>query len=213
MPTKTKKKARPEPPQTVRGERTKNRIKRFIAKYGAKHDLSDIKLSDICQSLKITTGAFYFHFKNREEAIEDTILDEIRSVYSAIASEVEPKSFEQFAKEVIDRSTEFQVSRGHLPRAVQAVINTSPRVYDGWTEARRPILEELARLIAEERESEGLSTEPADYLASYLLNAVEDLGMDAFQWRNPSLATYSSDRTEWAARNFKLWNWAIRAPL
>jgi len=213
MPTKTKRTARPEPPQTVRGERTKNRIKHFIAKYGAKNDLTDIKLSDICQSLKITTGAFYFHFKNREEAIEDTILDEIKSVYSAIDSEVETESFEQFARDVIDRSTEFQVSRGHLPRSVQAVINASPRVYDGWTTARRPVLEKLARLIAEEREKEGLSTEPADYLASYLLNAVEDLGMDAFQWGNPSLAAYSRDRAEWDARNFKLWNWAIRAPL
>lgn len=213
MPAKKQTQVRSEPPQTLRGERTKKRIKAFIAKYGATKDVMELKLSDICRSLKITTGAFYFHFKNRDEAIEETIIDEIESVYSTIINEVEEERFEPFVYALIEKLTEFQVGRGRLPRSVQAIINTAPWVYEGWTKARQPLLEKLTRLIAQERANDGLSTEPAEYLASYLLNAVEDLGMDAFQWGNPSLATYAQDRAQWNARNFKLWDWAIRAPL
>lgn len=49
-------------------------------------------------------------------------------------------------------------------------------------------------------------------LAHFLLNSIEDLSMDAFQWHNTYLEAYAADPTEWEERQTTLWKWAILAP-
>lgn len=195
-----------------RGERTRRGIKRAIARLASKKEVADITLADVCAATKLTTGAIYFHFGGRDEAIEEMVIDEIQSLYAERMKD-DGSSFGAFVSSVIAGSTRYHQRMKRMPRAISVIINTRPRAYAAWLEARRPLVARLERLIVDARREAGLTADAAPYLAHFILNSIEDLAMDVFQWQNPTLAPFASDLDDWNARQTALWSWAILAPV
>jgi AcrR family transcriptional regulator len=194
-----------------RGDRTRKAIKRVIAKLAMKRDIADINLADICAAAKLTTGAVYFHFKGKDDAIEEMVIDEVEDIYARM-QKLEGANFGELVAAALDDSSAYHQRSKQLPRAIQLVINTRPKAYAVWIKAREPIIEKFCAAISSERQAAGLSTEPAPYLAHFILNSMEDLGMDLFQWNNPTLAPFATTLADWNARQTALWRHAILAP-
>ena len=194
-----------------RGDRTRKAIKRVIAKLAMKRDIADINLSDICAGARLTTGAVYFHFKGKDDAIEEMVIDEIAEIYARMET-LAGRNFGEIVASALENSSDYHHRSKQLPRAIQVVINTRPKAYAAWIEARAPIIEKFRLAIAAERAAAGLSVEPSAYLAHFILNSIEDLAMDVFQWNNPTLAPYATTLAEWNARQAALWRHAILAP-
>lgn len=196
----------------TRGDKTRRQIKSVIAKLASKRDLADISLSDICKGTKLTTGAVYFHFKGKDEAVEEMVIDEVEAMYSGML-EQEYAGFEEMARAIIAASTSYQQTTGRRTRAIQVVINSRPRAYDAWISARTPVIERLTDLIAASRRQAGLAEDPSAFLALFILNSIEDLSMDVFQWGNPTLKPFAAKPEDWIERQTALWSWAIHAPI
>jgi AcrR family transcriptional regulator len=196
---------------TARGDRTRQQIKKVIAELANKKELSEITLADICKATKLTTGAVYFHFSGRDEAIEEMVIDEVKALYAEqLAGSSE--SFESFVAAIIDANTRYNLKNKQMPRAIATAIFSKPRVYQAWLEARRPVVEQLQSLIAQKREKQSLPVSDAPYLAHFILNSIEDLAIDVFQWANPALEHFAADPNSWRDRQTKMWAWTILAP-
>jgi AcrR family transcriptional regulator len=195
----------------ARGDRTRQQIKNVIAQLANKKELSEITLADICKATKLTTGAVYFHFGGRDEAIEEMVIDEVKALYAEqLAGSSE--SFESFVAAIIDANTRYNLKNKQMPRAIATAIFSKPRVYQAWLEARRPVVEQLQSLIARKREERSLSVSDAPYLAHFILNSIEDLAIDVFQWANPALADFAADPDLWRDRQTTMWAWTILTP-
>ena len=195
-----------------KGERTRKLIKTTIARLAARKEVSEINLAEICKAARLTTGALYFHFKGKDEAIEEMVIDEVGTLYAGYAQDTADLPFDEAIGAILDRSTHIHNTMKRLPRAIQVVINTRPKAYEAWINARRPLIAQLETTIAQARMAKGLSAEAAPYLAHFILNSIEDLAMDVYQWNNPTLAPFARTPGEWSGRQRALWSWAILAP-
>ncbi len=194
-----------------RGDRTRKAIKQVIAKLAMKKDVADINLSDICAGANLTTGALYFHFKGKDEAIEDMVVDEVTTLYAGLI-QLQADDFASLVAAVLTASSRYHRTHKRLPRAIELVINSRPRAYAAWIAGRLPLIERFRQMIAAERLAHGLDADAAPYLAHFILNSMEDLAMDVFQWNNPTLAPFAATLEGWNARQTALWRHAILAP-
>jgi AcrR family transcriptional regulator len=199
--------------QDGRGDRTRRQIKSAIAKLLSKRDVADITLADICKATHLTTGAVYFHFSGKDDAVEEMVIDEVEGIYAALLKGPLEPDFESCVRRLIASCAQYELANGRRSRAIQQVINARPRAYAAWLAAREPVVERLTALIAEARAAHGLETGSASFLGLFILNSIEDLGMDVYQWKNPTLQPYAVTTEEWVDRQARLWSWAIRAPM
>lgn len=199
--------------QDSRGDRTRRQIKAAIAKLLSKQDVAEITLADICKATRLTTGAVYFHFSGKDDAVEEMVIDEVEGIYSALLKGAPDPDFETCVRRLIAACAQYELTNGRRSRAIQQVINARPKAYAAWLAAREPVVERLTALIAEARAAHGLETGSAGFLGLFILNSIEDLGMDVFQWKNPTLQPYAASPDAWVDRQARLWSWAIRAPM
>lgn len=195
-----------------RGDRTRRQIKAAIARLAMRKDVADINLADICRATRLTTGAVYFHFRGKDEAVEEMVIEEVQALYERLLT-LEAPDFDGLIAAVLEASTRYHKSRKRLAKAIQTVINSRPRAYEAWLEARRPVIGKLEAAIAAARVGAGLSEEAAPYLAHFILNSMEDISMDVFQWSNPTLSRFAETEALWNARQRALWRWAVLAPI
>lgn len=214
MPGKSLRVARADAAARSKGERSRQHLKQAIAELASTRGVAEITLADICEAAGLTTGAVYFHFRNKDDALEAMVIDEVRLAYGDMLERAGGMTaFGDLLDVVITGSSRFQTARKGLSKAVQTVINSRPRAYEAWIAARVPVIARLQEAIAAIRAEHLLPTRPSGYLAHMILNSIEDLAMDAFQWGNPTLAPYARDVAGWNRRQFELWSWAVLAPM
>lgn len=197
----------------ARGDRTRRLIKETIARLATRKDVADITLADICKGAKLTTGAVYFHFKGKEEAVEEMVIDEVQTYYAAVLAKYRGGGFEELVGAILETCSKHHQTKKRLKRAVVVVINTRPAAYAAWLAARKPLIETLEETISVARAAAALPAQPASYLALFILNSIEDLAMDLFQWKNPTLAPFAENVEAWNLRQRALWTFAILAPI
>ncbi len=199
-------------PET-KGERSKRQIKQVIAKLAMTHDVADITLADICEAAGLTTGAVYFHFKNKDDAVEEMVIDEVSGFWRTRMAALGDAPLDAVIAAIVQAVTDYNIKKKRLAQAIQIVINARPRAYEAWHAGRAPAIDMLERAIAEARKQAGLSTDASRYLAYFVLGSIEDLAMDVFQWRNPTLKQFAATPEDWNRRQAQLWRWAILAPI
>lgn len=197
----------------TRGERTKAAIKQAILKLAMKRDLSEIALADICKAARVTTGALYFHFTGKDDAVEAMVLDQLAEIYGTLAGAAPAADAAGLIGRVVANTARFHQRGPKLAGVIEATVQTRPRVYAAWLEARRPVVAALEQAIAAARVARGLPPDGAAYLAHIVLTSVEDLAVDTFRWQNPTLAPFAEDIEAWVARQTAFWSFAILAPL
>jgi AcrR family transcriptional regulator len=210
----TKRDRKDEDESGSKGDRSRRAIKRAVVSLVSRRAVEEISLADICRATKLTTGAVYFHFASKDEAIEEAVVDEINASYERTAAALELAGGLREALETIVRmKTEFHRATKRLTMAIQVVINTRPRAYQAWLDARTPVLDRLIGMLTDVRSRAGLSTEPAGFIAHFVVGAIEDLAMDVYQWRNPRLAVYAGVEEMWINYQVDMWVAAAMAPI
>jgi AcrR family transcriptional regulator len=197
--------------QEARSHLSRSKIIKAVHRLAMKKEVTEISVADICKLASMTTGAIYFHFGSKDGAIDEAIIDLVLSKYSRLDPSVE-LPLRELIGEIIDAVTEMHAKGGKQARAISAVINTRPRVYEAWLEGRRSVIARLEAAIRLHRGAQGLSLESSDYLAHFVLNSIEDIAMDVFQWRNPNLEPFARSLDDWKERQCALWSWAVSAP-
>jgi AcrR family transcriptional regulator len=197
-----------------KGDRSKRAIKRAVTRLVSRRAVEEISLADICRATNLTTGAVYFHFGSKDEAVEEAVVDEISASYLRVAKALETTvDLRDVLETIVRMKSEFHHTTKRLAMAIQVVINTRPRAYQAWLDARTPVLERLNATVTDVRARAGLSPEPAGFIAHFLLGAIEDLAMDVYQWGNPRLAAYAGDEEVWINCQVDLWVAAAMAPI
>jgi AcrR family transcriptional regulator len=68
--------------KVTKGARTRSLIKQTIVELLEENGGKDVSLEEICDRAGLTVGAFYFHFKSKDAALEELTADLIRATYS-----------------------------------------------------------------------------------------------------------------------------------
>lgn len=200
-----------KPQELTKGDATRRHIKAVIARLAVEKPVTKLQLAEICSAAGLTTGAFYFHFGGKDQAIQEMVIDEIRDLYGPMTGE-SADSFEDFVRAITSMIATYMQANGRLAKAVYTTIGSKGNVGRAWLKIRQPVVAKLTELIGITREKNGLSIEPAPFLAHFILMSIEDLSMDLFQWHNTEFALFASSTEEWQDRQCALWSWAILAP-
>lgn len=70
--------------QGDKGARTREQIKDALVELISRKSAQDIVLDDICSETNLTVGAFYFHFKNKDAALEEVSIDALHRFYDQL---------------------------------------------------------------------------------------------------------------------------------
>lgn len=159
----------------TKGARTRMLILETVAELLAEKGQRFV-LDEVCARTGLTVGAFYFHFKNKEEAIEEVVIHRLRRVHGdALEAIGHGCLFESIYAIIWLRVTSVEQDRQlfHLP---YRVIPTSERVYTEWLSVRDAVVERLASTVAREKRGANARASSADYLSSQFLMA----GLEGF---------------------------------
>ena len=130
-----------DPSKETKGARTRALIKQVIIDLVGNSSPLEVTLGDICEGANVTVGSFYFHFKNKDAALEETAIDVIRDYYASISSVLGrggsiDDQLEQLMHAFVDNYAN-QPTRTRLIRMVilvwMAVATTSPACLPGHT--------------------------------------------------------------------------------
>ena len=161
------------PPRETKGARTKALIKRTIVELVSEASPLDVTLADICTAADVTVGAFYFHFTNKDSALEETACDAIRDYYGVILDAADRQGgLDQQLEKVMHAYVANFTERSAQTRFIRMVQPSSTVVKQVWDEERRKLSAVLEGMIAEARGSD--QTDPISFFTTeFLLTATE----------------------------------------
>jgi AcrR family transcriptional regulator len=183
----------PEKAET-KGTRTKALIKRVVAELVDEKGIDGVVLDDVCKRTELTIGAFYFHFGNKDAALEEVAIDSLQAYYDGLIRAPENLNLYNEVHAILESSIEVHVKHPRIARLIYTMVPRSNRVYVHWLEVRNRLVERLALAMAREREKgakTGAVPVPSshDYLyAQYLLAGAEGFFENAFYGSDPQFA-------------------------
>jgi AcrR family transcriptional regulator len=153
-----------------KGERTRALIKSGIAELITENQSLDLTLDDICARTGLTVGAFYFHFANKDAALEEMCIDHNDGFYVEMVRESDGLDLEGVCRVVLGGSLKACVSNPAMFRASYTLIPKSMAVYKAWLAARSGLITHIVELVAAHRDR-AAEPETADYLDVHLAMA------------------------------------------
>lgn len=173
----SKRRASATPPaaKQTKGERTRSLIKSAIVELVEERQSLDFTLDDISEKTGLTVGAFYFHFVNKDAALEEVGIDRFELFYGQILADGENAGLEEFSRIIVRQSIQSFLKNPALFRSSYTLIPKSFRVYNEWLKFRSKVVERLMALLAERRRRPGRPT-PSDALDVHVLMA----GLEGF---------------------------------
>lgn len=162
------------PSKETKGDRTRALIKQIITDEVGKSGPMNVTLQDICNAAKVTAGSFYFHFKNKDAALEETAADAIVAHYGSI-SEIAaqpgslPEQLDRLMSAFVDNYADF----GTRTRLIRMVVPSNAKAKLVWEKERSALATQLEHMIANAR---GIKTGPdisSYFTTEFLLTATE----------------------------------------
>lgn len=135
--------------------------------------LAEIKIGDLCQRAGLATGAFYFHFRGKDDALEQTAIEILEDFFAGIAAL--PPSDDLYG-EIYGLIAEFYrgyVERRPEIRAVFVILGAHRRVRAAWLAARLTLIDRLTTAFTRARPASPAAFASDHVLAQFLLSALE----------------------------------------
>lgn len=174
----------------TKGSRTRTLIMNTIVELLAEKGQRFV-LEEVCVRTGLTVGAFYFHFKSKEEAIEEIVIERLhRSHRDALEAVADAGLYENIFAIIWLRLTGQEEDKVlfHLP---YRVIPTSFRVYKEWLAVRDAVVEKVAHAVAREKRGPQARATNPDHLASHFLMAgLEGFMENAFYGSHAQVAKF-----------------------
>lgn len=190
--------------QGQKGMRTRQLIKKAVADLLMKKDVSNIVLDDICKATGLTVGAFYFHFKNKDAALEEVAIDSIEQFYEGFRSIPERKAVRAELQDIM--SLLIRTVSEH-PQLVRLVFNVVPISSDArlvWWDHHDQACQRLAALIAVLNGRDGAT--PSDEMAvQFMMLGMESYLENALSGREPGATLFRNDPVAFANELMGIW--------
>lgn len=167
--------------QGPKGARTRQLIKDTVAALYERDEAGKVTIDRILKETQLTVGAFYFHFENKEELLEEIVIDSCDQYHLQITQNVDwSADFRSVAREVI---TGYFLSYKNNPRftaLVYKIVYTSPRAYAGWLKSRKVLRKHIeAAVVKSAALRKDGEIDPA-FVSYWLLSSLEDFVFSVF---------------------------------
>lgn len=186
--------ASPSGDKLTKGTRTKALIKRVVAELIDEKGIDGVTLEDVCARTQLTIGAFYFHFGNKDAALEEVAIDSLKAYYDNLIESPSTICLYNEIHGIIEASVELHLKHPAMARLMYTMVPRSNSVYGSWVAIRDRLIERLALASARERQimsSSGGAASPdgQDYLcAQFLLAGSEGFFENAFYGSDPQFS-------------------------
>ena len=176
-------KGKPVVASGTKGDRTRDAFINTIVELVNNGPLENIRVGDICAPSGLAVGAFYFHFKSKDDALDQLATSVVADVFDGALAI--PHSVDMFS-EAAGILSEFYRAALEQRARVKAffhIMNARrhPNVRKAWMARRAAMVERLVARIDEERQQGGAPTfESSTVLAHFLIGALERFYDDVF---------------------------------
>jgi AcrR family transcriptional regulator len=176
------------PSKETKGDRTRALIKQIITEEVGRSGPMDVTLQDICSAANVTAGSFYFHFKNKDAALEETAADAIVAYYDSIAEIVsQPGTLPEQLDHIMAAFVDNYKSHGTRTRLIRMVVPSNDMARLVWEKERNSLAEQLEAMIINARHSDVGPDVSSYFTAEFLLTATESFLDNVFFGNNERL--------------------------
>lgn len=194
-----------------KGKATREMLDRAILELVNERGFSNFRLQDLCDRTGLTIGAFYFHYKNKDQALESVAASAAEDLFSVIESDIEAKPLkEEFLLAIRDYQRGYSVP--HLreqTRMVRSMIPANQIVTDTYFRARSAIISKLVETAVEERRSLGLKSGPERAVIEYLFSGLADFFELLYLGDDKELKQSAGSEKKVVERLAELWYQAV----
>jgi AcrR family transcriptional regulator len=166
-----------------KGDRTRDAIVDTIVDLVNAQPIDRIRVADICAPSQLAVGAFYFHFRSKDDALDQIATAVVGEVYDAALAV--PHSTDLFS-EVVGILSEFYrcvLEQRARVKAFMIIINARrhPNVRTSWMNRRALLVDRVAARITETRgDGAGSGFASSTVTAHFLIGALERFYDDVF---------------------------------
>lgn len=194
----TKKKSAALPrrePKGDKGKRSKSLIQDAITDLVSVDGLglSEIKLDRICKKAGLTIGAFYFHFANKDAAIQETAIDALTDLKAEILSLPQRDDLRSELEQIVSAYIRSIVDNPKSTRLVYTAVRGSPAVHEFYVDMHYEIADRLEKLVADERSRAGQEISDCRLIVEFLMAGIESLVENIYMWNSERTAGLGRD--------------------
>ena len=176
--------------QGDKGARTREQIKDALVKLLSRKSVQDIVLDDICQETGLTVGAFYFHFKNKDAALEEVAIDALHMFYDRVLELPVTDSMRQDIEQLCTEMVAVCVDQPILVRLMAEGVQTKQGAREAWVQEHERLTGEYVTRLAQSRGHQGAGrgkggTEQDQLDVQFMLYGLETLLEHALIHREP----------------------------
>lgn len=170
----------PDAKQHSKGERTRALLLQAVADLVNSRPIEEIRVTDICKPAGLASGAFYFHFSGKDDAIDQMAINAIDDVFRDTLAV--PHSDDLYS-EIVTILAEFYrayIEQRLRIRSVFIVLQSRRPVRLAWLEVRKALIARLSKRFESERPASSGGFVSDHVLAHFLTGALERFFDDVF---------------------------------
>jgi len=194
-------------PKGAKGEKTKKIINDAILKQVHNKGFNQVTLKDICDETGLTIGAFYFHYVNKEKALEEVAAMCVRERQEDAIKALDQPTFEKEIYSVIKAYiTNYADPDLHeQTRMLRYMIPTSDVVNQIYYSTRGKIIDHIIERTVLEKQSKGMTTGKERVLVEYLYCALGDFMYTLYFEKEPKLVKVAGSVEALAKKLTRMW--------
>lgn len=195
-----------------KGDRTRRYIKDTIIRLLLKKSYTQITLGDICREADLTSGAFYFHFRNKDEALYEISCELLEEFYRVFENTGDRKDLQSLIHTFLLQLYEGYTAKGNAMRAMVTIIQAWPKLHSFWLKIRLPVERVLEAAVADERRRLGLELGSEAVLAHLFLSSAESFFHDVYAANNKRLRKEAGSFDFMVNQQAVIWYSALTCP-
>lgn len=194
-----------------KGQATREVLDKAILQLVNERGFMNFRLQDLCDSTGLTIGAFYFHYKNKDHALESVAAQAAGELFATIASDIEAQPLEEeFRLTIRDYQRGYSDPRlREQTRMMRSMIPANAMVTETYFAARGKIIKKLVENAAAERKSNGLRSGPERAVVEYLFSGLADFMEMLYLGNDRELKRSAGNDRKIAQRLARLWYRAV----
>ena len=155
-----------------KAERTRTAIKAAVLELLRERPLKDVALDEICGRAGVTQGALYFHFKNKDAAIDETIGDVAARFGDRLLAIEEDADLYRFiyriVREFLPGLAWFQI----MPAFTGARWN-SEQLKHQWADIRQQLVDRICQRVHDQADAPAQPRKQTRMIAAFLMSGSE----------------------------------------
>jgi len=194
-----------------KGQATRRLLNRTILELVNEKGYTNLRLKDVCERTGLTIGAFYFHYENKNKALEGVAAEAARGLFNRIRSDIEAKPLLDEFRLTID-----DYQRGYSEpsliggtRMMRSMIPANAYVTEIYFQERKKVINKLVEAASAERKTQGRRNGPERAVIEYLFCGLADFLEMVYLRDDPALRKSAGSKATLAKRMAAIWYDAV----